>query len=74
MEDTVGSSLGFHNLKSIWMAQGSPYVPGLKIPSFWSDCKGVKNPTVLYVVNAGVMEDTGGSWLGLYNLNPLAII
>ena len=62
-----------NKLKSMWIAKGSLKVPMLKMSSFWNDCKGVNNPPVLFVLNAGVVEDTGGSWLGFYNLYSLGI-
>ena len=55
------------------MAQRRPCVYRLKSFAHWNDCKGVKNPPVLYVINAGVVEDTGGSLVGFYNLYPLGI-
>ena len=67
MKDTRSSWLEFHNLKSIWMAQGSPYVPLLKILAFWNNWKGVKNPHVLYVIIAGVMKDPKSSLLEFHN-------
>ena len=52
----------------MWMAKKTPYLPRFKIAAFWNDLKSVKNSPVLYVLNAGVVEDTGVSWLGFYNL------
>ena len=41
--------------------------------AFWIEFKGVKNLPVLYVINAGVLEDTEVSWLGFYNLYSFGI-
>ena len=68
LKDTRSSWLDLHNQKIMWMAPGSLYVQSLKMSAFWNDWKGVKNPHVLYVIIAGVIEDTGGSWLRSYNL------
>ena len=32
--------------------------------------QGVKNLSVLFVMNAGDVKDTGGSWIGFYNFIP----
>ena len=55
------------------MGQGSPYVPRLKMSAFWNDCKAVKNPPVLYVIHAGVVDDTGDACLGFYDLHSFGI-
>ena len=39
---TKNYCLDLHNLKSIWMAQGSPHVPRFEISAFWNEYKGVK--------------------------------
>ena len=39
----------------------------LKSFAFRNDCKGVNNPPVHYVINTGVVEDTGGSWFRFYS-------
>ena len=70
VKDTRSSILELHKMKSIWMAQGSPYVPRLKISTFWNECKAVKNPPVLYVINARVVEDTGGSIICISWVSP----
>ena len=55
IKDTKSSLLGLHNLKCMWVAQGSPYVPKFKMLAFWNELKGVKNHPV---INAGDAEDT----------------
>ena len=55
------------------MAEESPYINRFKMSVFWKNSKGVKNPSVLYVINAGVVEDTKCSWLEFYILYPLDI-
>ena len=51
----------------MWITEGSPYVLGLKFYPFLITWKCVKNPSVLFVINAGVVKDTGGSWLRFHN-------
>ena len=73
VKDTRSSWLRMHNRKSMWMAQGSQYVPKFYISAFWNNWKGVKNPHVLDVIFAGVVEDTGGLCLGFHSLYTLII-
>ena len=50
VKDTRSSSLGLHNLKSMWLAQGSFHLPKFKISASKKNLKGVKNLAVLYVM------------------------
>ena len=41
-----------------WLQEVPNYLHRFKISAFWNDLKGVMIPPVLYVINAGVVEDT----------------
>ena len=64
-KDSIRFRLGLHNLYSMWMALG------LKFSAFLNDWMGVKNTSVLYVINDGVVDDTGVVYLRHY-LNRLS--
>ena len=53
------------------MTQGSFHLPMFKFAAFLNEYKGFKNPPVIYVINAGDLKDTGGSWLGIHNLKSM---
>ena len=73
LKDTRSSWLGLHNLKSMWMAQGSLHLPRFKLSASLKNLKGVKNPPVLYVMIAEIVKDTGSYWLGFHNLKCMCM-
>ena len=65
LEDSGGSWLGFQFLIMMGTGQQCPKWPIFQISVFYIEFKGTKNPHVLEVP-VGVVEDSGGSWLGFW--------